>query len=278
MDTPPDEIIPKRNSGKTGPTTLAGKQTSSRNAETHGLCSKKILIAGENPDDWHYLRNLWFNAYLDPALQPDDLEHQLIQDAAESDWRRRRAVRRFEELEEAFAAKDPLEWTEEEHKQYERFLRYKTTNERAHVRELQALEQKRRGRQRAARETAKNPPANPNPTPLRPALKDEKPTFQYVYITVVDGQTITDIYPPNEVMSRIAADKEPGTVIVRNIEFPPQPPPEYSWLEPLGFNSDKSIAYFRQKMDVPTWLKLIAREQASGTGLLQPVPEYRPPE
>lgn len=259
----------KRGCGRTGPRTVAGKAISSGNASQHCLCSKKILVTGDDPAEWQRLHEMWFEAY-PPA---DDREGQLVQEAAESDWIKRRSMRRCEELEEALASKKALEWTEEEHKTYERFLRYKTTNERAAMRNLQTLQQRRRERMQAERAAAADEPEERKEnTAIRAhEANTDKPSYQMVYVSVLDGKTVTELCPENEVMGRIAADKEPGTVIIRVFQFPSKLPPEYAWVVPTRFNEDGSIAVFRQKMDVPTWFRTIAREEATGTGLLGPV-------
>ena len=41
------EDAEKRNSGRTGPTSFAGRQTSARNATRHGMCATTLIIAGE---------------------------------------------------------------------------------------------------------------------------------------------------------------------------------------------------------------------------------------
>jgi hypothetical protein len=73
----------------TGPRTAAGKSKSSRNARKHGLCAENTLLPGENIDDFRA-----HVAALEDLFQPADaLEHALLRQLADAEWRMRRVPR-----------------------------------------------------------------------------------------------------------------------------------------------------------------------------------------
>jgi hypothetical protein len=121
--------------GQTGPTTRNGKATSSQNARKHGMRSKTVIIGDEKQEDFDRLAAGWRAEYDDDGQATKSLLERVIL----NDWFLQRAERRYMELECELAAVDALEWTEEDHKKIELYLRYKTTNERSFYRALNAL-------------------------------------------------------------------------------------------------------------------------------------------
>lgn len=78
----------------TGPKTGEGRKAASGNALRHGLTARKLIVRGEAPGDFaaHY-------AATRAALAPDDeVEEQLVERIAVSDWRLRRSARAEAEL------------------------------------------------------------------------------------------------------------------------------------------------------------------------------------
>ncbi len=126
----------KRNSGKTGPTSEAGKAIASRNALRHGCCAKTIILDKEKLDDWIKLCARW------EAIFPSD--NPLLQDfilkTAQAEWQRIRTADSFNEL---YADWDFLAVENadaQSRKDYDLRLRYKTAAERAFQREYRMLD------------------------------------------------------------------------------------------------------------------------------------------
>lgn len=70
----------------TGPKTKAGKAQSRKNAWKHGLTAKALVINGENPKDFHFLRAA-FEAQFKPRTA---LQFELVERLAATAWRLRR--------------------------------------------------------------------------------------------------------------------------------------------------------------------------------------------
>jgi hypothetical protein len=85
----PKQLAANRASARksTGPRTAAGKRRASRNAVTHGLFSREILVPGEDAAVLARFRRRMM-ARLDPA---DDLERLLADRIVVAAWRMRRA-------------------------------------------------------------------------------------------------------------------------------------------------------------------------------------------
>jgi hypothetical protein len=54
----------------------------------------------------------------------------MVEAAAQAQWVQMRNTNRYQELEQKLQEKSALDWTEEDHKEMERFTRYRTTAER----------------------------------------------------------------------------------------------------------------------------------------------------
>jgi hypothetical protein len=70
----------------TGPVTPAGKARSSQNALKHGLHSKQILLPTESAEEFHTLRDSYFDQF-QPATP---VEAELVESLAATRWRIRR--------------------------------------------------------------------------------------------------------------------------------------------------------------------------------------------
>ena len=70
----------------TGPQTPEGKATSRRNAATHGLATRNVLLKGEDPEEYRQLHE-----DLIAELKPEGvLEHEFVARIANFLWRQRR--------------------------------------------------------------------------------------------------------------------------------------------------------------------------------------------
>jgi hypothetical protein len=122
-----DEVeLAPRPGHSTGPRTVTGKATSSRNSFKHGLASGQLIIPGENAAE--------YEATLDELLeehQPaNPTEDTLVHELARSHWLMQRAI----------AMQNSCFTTEGvDAKQLAVFLRYYTTYERSFHRALNAL-------------------------------------------------------------------------------------------------------------------------------------------
>ena len=116
----------------TGPTSEAGKATSSRNALKHGSCSfATLILASESMDDFLALEKQWFQGYgVNPDAPDTDHEAELIRAAVRADWFFLRSERNYAEAEARISAMFPsvFDWSDYEHHALQRFLRYRTAN------------------------------------------------------------------------------------------------------------------------------------------------------
>ncbi len=109
-----------------GPNSATGKGRSSQNSTKHGARSTSVLIlADETQEDYDEVRNGWLANY-EPA---DYHEMRLVEQLILNDWLMQRANKRLLEAE-----------AEGEEHRIELMMRYKTTNERAFYRSLNAIE------------------------------------------------------------------------------------------------------------------------------------------
>jgi hypothetical protein len=134
--------------GATGPKTRAGKARSSQNATKHSCCSKKPLIQGENAEEFNELLEDWKDDYRPRGKSA----RELVEQAAVAQWVLKRNTNRYHELEESLQERKAIEWTEEEHKKMERFIRYRTTAERSLWRAANGLEQSVKRRRKRVEE------------------------------------------------------------------------------------------------------------------------------
>jgi hypothetical protein len=132
----------------TGPKTADGKITSSRNATTHGLTSKQIVIPGEDPAAYDAHRHDMV-AGLKPA---NAIELELVEELAANSWRLKRAHRIESAILSQIAAGAPdpdiaiAKAFLERPKELDRLVRYMTSIERAYWRVFNKLEVIQRAR------------------------------------------------------------------------------------------------------------------------------------
>jgi hypothetical protein len=277
----------------TGPKTPAGKDTSSANAITHGSCSERLLLPGENKEEWNKLLESWFDDY---RPQTKTFANLLVH-TAEAEWLLRRNAKNYNELQNSLS-ENPLAWTEDDHKQLERFSRYRTTAERRFVRFRQAVEQTRKNleieahrrsmldlaflkeRNQTTGKTSKPSSVSQGsesettasePYVLLSEIKPIPSLRQSVEVRVKDGITKTTIHPSNEELIEKSKTKDPpAELIYRTIHFCDGFPPEYEWARNLGSWTSNA----REQVFTPAqWLSAIERERQTGSGHIGPAEE-----
>ena len=277
-----------------------GKATSSKNSTKHGVRAKSVVILeGETQEDYDKVVSGW-NDYWQPA---DYQEEKLVENLILNDWLQRRGQRLQLETEAKVIGEsgfDPVAWTAEQQRGMELAQRYKTTVERAFYRAWSALrglgkDIMREDKDKAAvkvemgklREKVQKLEAQ-QPTPKSEVpLTRAQQTFQgqkspkkrkkiqtleqWVEIEVSPtGRTVTTQHPSNEILIQDGQKKWPAPEMVyRRMHFVHGVPHEYAWA-----TSDerirKSGGMGIQRMTVDTWLELIEKEKALGTGHLLP--------
>ena len=120
----------------TGPRTPEGKAVAARNSTKHGLSSKQVVIAGEDPAEYDAHR-----AELIAALKPAGaVESDLVEEIAANSWRLKRAHRFETAILNELAAGSPdadaaiAKAFLQQPKELDRLIRYMTSIERAYWR------------------------------------------------------------------------------------------------------------------------------------------------
>jgi hypothetical protein len=174
-DTPP---TPKRNCGRTGPTSETGKATSSRNATRHGLCSSTLIIAGETEEDWENLLASWLTEYQNPP--ENSVLYTFVVKTAQAEWFRQRAQNEFDYFLAIYAERAMCSWDAQSLKTYDLLLRYVTAGERKFQREYRALEHHWKAHPHPAGETAQLPTQQEDTQPEPDPSYDEMPLVLFV--------------------------------------------------------------------------------------------------
>ena len=271
--------------GPTGPRTPHGKATSSMNGLKHGCRSEKTILPGEDPAEFEFTIKGWFTHY-DPQ---DGVAYTLVEETARAHWFLKRNEKWLEKVQWDLPS-EPSSWTDSDHKRFTNFSRYKTTAERAffrHYKELEAyygrLDRAEQLRSRARDRLIRLQIQWCNEK--QKTMAEELKLQQVIEVEVVNGQTRTFFFPSNQQMMKEAA-KRPQVPLLfeRYISFPQGVPPEYDWTRLDEFRKRTDMIGV-QKMSYDTWLEVIQREAASGSGHVGPVvpidsdpePESRPP-
>ncbi|MBV9157850.1 MAG: hypothetical protein JO097_16415 [Acidobacteriaceae bacterium] len=266
-DQPTDRV----HSGPTGPRSPEGKAISSLNSLKHGCRSEKTILPDEDPGEFEFTVDWWFEHY----HPQDNVAVTLVQETARAQWFFKRNTRRLEGFEWELPT-DPSSWTEENHKQFNNFTRYKTTTERAFFKCFKELEAYY-GRLDRAEQLQERARAAVSKLQMEwchrdyKAAAEELKTTQVVEVQVLDGKTVTSCYPTDQQIIKEAAQRpKPPIYLERFVLFPNGVPPEYSWANPNEIQKlSETIGV--QKMTYDWWLELIKREQAKGTGHVGPI-------
>jgi hypothetical protein len=93
---------------------------------------------------------------------------------------------------------------------------------------------------------------------------------QWIEIDIDCGQTTTKLYPSNEeLIEEGKAMLPPPELVYRRLNFPAGVPPEYHWVTQNPEARELGGTGI-QRMTVDTWLRVIERERADGTGHVGP--------
>ncbi len=279
-----------------------GKAKSAQNSTKHGMLSKRFtILADETREEYEETRSGWLQNY-----QPADYhEARLVEQLILNDWLLKRANRRLLGAEAALTGEeetcDPVGWSAEQEHKIELMLRYKTTQERAFYRSLNAIEGLRKDLLREKilnmkiidqlksrvetleKDLAERPP-KPAEAPQASGAKGSARTKvhppkrkkiaaleQWVEIEVApSGKTVTTLHPSNEILKQDGEKKWPAPEMVyRRLHFVHGVPHEYAWA-----TSDERIRAAGgmgiQRMTMATWLELIEKEKELGTGHILP--------
>ena len=270
---------------QTGPVTVAGKETSSQNATTHGGTSEKLIVGDEKKSDFDRLLNDLLEEYA-PATEQARL---LVEDAALARWYLWRRQRTCNKIEAALYEAQPAPelWTAEQFHQLALADRYKTAAERSLQRALRNLE----GHLRQAAQLKKTE-AQAEVAVARAAdfldARDESqwqaahkdfdcPTLVQE-ITVRRTQNygaITEMSPTNAAMLRQLdrPSSYPAERVCRKFHFPHGMPAEYhSFTSREDYRREKGHT-IDQSLSLAVFREIVKAEQARGTGHALPNPE-----
>ena len=133
QDAPPK----KRNCGRCGATSEAGRRKSAMNALKHGATAKTLILKIESEEGWLIVLGRWLDRY-----QPveNSLEAEFVLRTAQSDWARMRCSRQYDEYIHTLNCTSPDTWSPEQIKKHDLMLRYRSSAERSFHREYRALE------------------------------------------------------------------------------------------------------------------------------------------
>jgi len=231
------------------------------NAVKHGCCARSPVLPGEDETLWREVEAHWFAEY-DPQTP---VSETLVGEAVLAFWQVARNRRHFQQYELSLSEKNAMHWSNEEHLNYSRFLRYKTAAERSFSTAFKNLEYLRKARLSEAQalrrmenelhqlelklvrnqatlenkqthlEFEQQKHAEKTGTkPASPAKKPKKDTFdvaeQWVEVTITDGITRTDYVPTNEeLLEELEKQQIEPKMVYRRLNFPDGLPPEYAW-------------------------------------------------
>jgi len=155
----------KRNCGRTGPTSIIGRQIASRNAKRHGMCAKTLILENESQEDWDELLTMWLDSYQNPPEKT--ILYTYVVKAAQAEWFRLRIQREYDLF---YASMDsaPLDsWHAEKEKTHQLMTRYRNGANRNAQSEKRMLDQHWKLHGKPAAAPAK-PADQPKPAPEPP--------------------------------------------------------------------------------------------------------------
>lgn len=255
---------PEKKPPRGGPQSPEGKERSKMNRLTHGCRSEKTVLRDEDPAEFEFIVEAWFEQY-EPL---DGIAVMLVKDTALAHWFFKRARRRLEAVEYELPA-DPNHWPEAGEKRFDRHMRYKTTAERSFFRHFKELEAHydRMDRMEDARRLAKIKSAA---IEMQWVTRKQEKTFeelkveQVAEVQLVQGECRTTYYPTNEqIVEAVAKQPRAPLYIRRWINFPNGVPAEYAWSNPNIMQREVE-ARGSQTMLYPMWLQVIEKEKATG--------------
>ena len=275
---------PNRPHRSTGPTSPEGKARSSLNRLTHGCRSEQIIINGEDPAEFEFLMDHWFNAY-----EPQDFVAQgLVEELGKAHWMLKRNEKWLHQIHRRLPL-DAWTWTDEHHKLLANATRYKTTAERSFYRALNNLEahykhEQNRAAQvekahraidaRCAREEkARTEMAKIHIQWLK--KKAEAAALDRCLVQKVEimangnGDCITTYAPTNAEVSLLANSASPPEFITRYIFFNFGVPAAYDWTNPDHLQRhERTIGI--QQFTRSGWLAQVEAEKVAADGHIAP--------
>ncbi|HSU30543.1 MAG TPA: hypothetical protein VLJ11_04860 [Bryobacteraceae bacterium] len=112
------------------------------NAVKHGCCARSPVLPGEDESLWREVEQDWLTEY-NPQTATSKA---FVTEAALAFWAKARCRRHLEQVEFSLSGKNAMGWTEDDHRTYSRFLRYKTAADRSFSRAFKDLEYLRKAR------------------------------------------------------------------------------------------------------------------------------------
>jgi hypothetical protein len=263
----PDE----KTNRSTGPTSPEGKARSSLNRLTHGCRSEQIIINGEDPAEFEFVMNHWFNAY-----EPQDpVAQSLLEEVGKAQWMLKRNEKWLHQIQRRLPV-DAWTWTDEHHKLLANATRYKTTAERSFYRAFNNLEAyyKRQADKAAQAQKARAQMAKTQMQWLKnkaAASAKELRRVQMVEVTANSrGECVTTCAPTNDQLIALASQSDdPPEFLTRFVFFTVGVPPAYDWLNPNHIQVNEYVIGVQQ-FTWAGWLRQIEVETNSGTGHLEP--------
>jgi hypothetical protein len=211
----PEDPPKKRNCGRCGATTPAGRARSARNALKHGSCAFTLILPTESEEGFNLLLARWSQRY-NPTDDP--ITHDFVLKAAQAEWHRIRNQGNFDDFLSTTGGVNAYNWTDKQIKNHDLLLRYKTAAERAFQSQFNQLQQ-----------CLKSP--NFTPKPDLPSDSPPTPTSESTSEPEPDPEPITRIITKSSTSPTgyIALDEWPprkGAVYPCPTEPPPNPRPD----------------------------------------------------
>jgi hypothetical protein len=212
----PEDPPKKRNCGRCGATSEAGRARSARNALKHGSCAFTLILPTESEEGFNLLLARWSQRY-NPTDDP--ITHDFVLKTAQAEWHRIRNQGNFDDFLSTTGGVNAYNWTDKQIKNHDLLLRYKTAAERAFQSQFNQLQQ-----------CLKSPNFTPTPKPDLPS--DSPPTPDASESTSEpDPEPITRIITKSSTSPTgyIALDEWPprkGAVYPCPTEPPPNPRPD----------------------------------------------------
>ncbi len=221
-------------------------------AAKHACMSSKLLLPDEDPAELDELLEGLREQYQPEAM----LDFPFIIETARAIWILKRNGRRYDEFEQALHKQQPdsTRWTTEQWRQLDLRTRYRTTAERSCTRALRNLAHIRHIRGKFAAEVIEIKPkeekkkAAPADKPFKLPNGGPPPLYQRIVVTEEEGKTSTQVYPTTAQLLELTKDLAPETNLERIFD-----------------SSNGVCASFR--MNVASWRKLVALEEAHGDGI-----------
>jgi hypothetical protein len=268
---------------QTGPVTVEGKQTASRNATTHGGTSEQLIVPGERREDFDELLNDLLAEHSPSTPQAC----HLVEDMALARWllwRKQRAVN----IVESNLYKEqpaPEQWSPEAWHKLALLDRYKTAAERSLQRAIRNLQMHIREARRAPKEETQAMLALAHQENF--FKESEQSQWKAAYNgfdcpTAVQNITVHTTHhgvemAMNPTNAALLRDLEfptpyPAEKVVRNYYFPRGVPEEYYALTSREGYRLRENHTIEHTLAVCDWRELIEAERALGTGhcLLNP--------